>query len=416
MTLPPSVTAIEPYAFNSCTNLEEINLENVTNKSDDAFRGCAFTRTERADSINGYLHFYLQGKEAKLNYISDDAPKNITIPSTFIYQGKEYTVTEIGSEVCRQNSRLESVSVPTTVKIIGRNAFSECHKLKSVRLADGLKTIQDEAFANCTSLESIKLPSTLEYIGRTAFTRSGIKSLEIPQSVTSIGRNITLDCKNLKSLSVNPGNKVFDSRKRCNAIIKTDSNILLEGCSNTKIPQGIIAIGPYAFAGATGFKTMDIPGSVRYILDGAFAFCPIKKISIPASVTLLYDNPFLGCSEVESISVQKDNPVYSSPAGCNAIVSNGNDIHQISKPEVAEILDYFHLGKYLDRRPATLIQGCRNTFFPASAKTIGYQSFAFCKGLESMVIPESVTTVEHNAFLKCPDLKEIVIPASLVCR
>ena len=413
LTLPPSVTTIEPYAFYRCSNLEEINLENVTIKGDNAFDGCAFTRTERADSINGYLHFYLQGKEAKLNYISDDAPKNITIPSTFIYQGKEYTVTEIGSEVCRQNSRLESVSVPATVKIIGRNAFSECHKLKSVILADGLKTIQDEAFANCTSLESIKLPSTLEYIGRTAFTRSGIKSLEIPQSVTSIGRNITLDCKNLKSLSVNPGNKVFDSRKRCNAIIKTDSNILLEGCSNTKIPQGIIAIGPYAFAGATGFKTMDIPGSVRYILDGAFAFCPIKKISIPASVTLLYDNPFLGCSEVESISVQKDNPVYSSPAGCNAIVSNGNDIHQISKPEVAEILDYFHLGKYLDRRPATLIQGCRNTFFPASAKTIGYQSFAFCKGLESMVIPESVTTVEHNAFLKCPDLKEIVIPASV---
>ena len=413
LTLPPSVTAIEPYAFNRCSNLEEINLENVTTKSDNAFDGCAFTRTERADSINGYLHFYLQGKEAKLNYISDDAPKNITIPGTFTYQGKEYTVTEIGSEVCRQNSRIESVSIPATVRIIGNKAFSECYKLKSVRLADGLKNIQDEAFANCRNLETIKLPSTLVHIGQAAFTRSGLKSLDIPQSVTSMGRNITLDCKNLKSLSVNPGNKVFDSRNRCNAIIKTDSNILLEGCNTTKIPQGIIAIGPYAFAGATGFKTVDIPRSVRYILEGAFAFCPLKKISIPASVTLLYDNPFLGCSDVESITVQEGNPVYSSPAGSNAIISNGNDVRVMREAEVTEMLDYFHELKYLDRRPATLIHGCRNTVIPSSANVIGYRSFAFCNGLESMVIPESVTTVEHDAFLKCPDLKELVIPASV---
>lgn len=413
LTLPPSVTTIEPYAFNSCTNLEEINLENVTNKSDDAFRGCAFTRTERADSINGYLAFYLHGKEANLNYIAEDAPKNITIPATFTYKEKEYTVTEIGTNVCRMNTAIESVSVPATVRSIGRNAFNGCSKLKRVILADGLKTIQDDAFANCTSLESIKLPSTLEFIGRTAFTRSGIRSLDIPASVTTIGRNITLDCKNLKSLTVNPSNKVYDSRNRCNAIIRTDSNILLEGCSNSKIPEGIIAIGPYAFAGSIGLKAMDIPESVRYILDGAFAFCPLKKISIPASVTLLYDSPFLGCAELESISVQEGNPVYSSPAGSNAIISNGNDIRQISKPEVTEILNYFKLGNYLYRRPATLIQGCRNTVIPASVKTIGYQSFAFCKGLESVVIPEGVTTVENDAFINCPDLKELVIPASV---
>jgi hypothetical protein len=413
LTLPPSVTAIEPYAFYRCSNLEEINLENVTIKSDDAFDGCAFTRTERADSINGYLAFYLQGKEAILNYISENAPKSITIPATFTYKEKEYTVTEIGAEVCRMNTGIESISIPATVRIIGNKAFSECYKLKSVRLADGLKNIQDEAFANCRNLETIKLPSTLVHIGQAAFTRSGLKSLDIPQSVTSMGRNITLDCKNLKSLSVNPGNKVFDSRNRCNAIIKTDSNILLEGCNTTKIPQGIIAIGPYAFAGATGFKTVDIPRSVRYILEGAFAFCPLKKISIPASVTLLYDNPFLGCSDVESITVQEGNPVYSSPAGSNAIISNGNDVRVIREVEVTEMLDYFHELKYLDRRPATLIHGCRNTVIPSSANVIGYRSFAFCNGLESMVIPESVTTVEHDAFLKCPDLKELVIPASV---
>ena len=413
LTLPPSVKTIEQYAFGSCSNLVEINLENVTNKSDDAFSGCAFTWAGYADSINGFMNFRIQGKEAILHYILEDAPENITIPGTFTYQGKEYTVTEIDAEACAMNNRIKTITIPSTVRTIGSEAFLKCIKLKKVILSNGLKTIQDDAFAYCTNLESIKLPSTLEHIGRTAFTRSGIKSLEIPESVTSIGRNITLDCKNLKSLSVNPKNVVFDSRKNCNAIIKTDLNVLTEGCSRTRIPQDIIAIGPLAFAGKTGFKTIDIPQSVRYILEDAFAFSSLNKISIPASVTLLYYNPFFGCSELESVSVQKGNPNYSSPANCNAIITNGKDIRVLSEPEAARILDYLDLGKYMSRIPGTLFVGCRNTVIPESAYIIGYHSFAYCSGLVSIDIPESVTKIERDAFLHCQDLKELDIPASV---
>ena len=415
--LPPSIKTIDDYAFYGCSNLEEINLENVTRKGERALDGCAFNSYRYADSISGYLFFRLIGKEATLSHVFDNAPSTVIIPESFSYDGKVYTVTEIGEKALGSNTDIKTVTVPATVRVIGNNAFDGCTGLKKVILNEGLKSIQDDAFAYCSALESIKLPSTLEYIGRSAFTRSGIKSLVIPESVTEMGRNITLDCKSLKSLSVNPGNKTFDSRKNCNAIIRTDNNLLLEGCCKTRIPKDVTAIAPYAFAGSTGLKSIAIPQSVKYIFDGAFAFCDLHKIVIPASVSLLEDNPFLGCSHLKSISVQKGNPSYESIPGCNAIISNGNENMVIRDPEVVSLLTLLgynqNYSNFWEREAGTLIQGCRNTVIPQAANIIGNYAFAFCEGLESIVIPVSVTTVQPSAFLHCDDLKELRLSASV---
>ena len=415
--LPPSVKTIDDYAFYGCSNLEEINLENVTRKGERALDGCAFNSYRYADSISGYLFFRLIGKEATLSHVFDNAPSTVIIPESFSYDGKVYTVTEIGEKALGSNTDIKTVTVPATVRVIGNNAFDGCTGLKKVILNEGLKSIQDDAFANCSALESIKLPSTLEYIGRSAFTRSGIKSLVIPESVTEMGRNITLDCKNLKSLSVNPQNKTFDSRKNCNAIIRTQNNLLLEGCCKTRIPKDVTAIAPYAFAGSEGLKSIIIPQSVKYIFDGAFAFCGLDKIVIPASVSLLEDNPFLGCGKLKTITVQKGNPSYANIPGCNAIISKGNDNMVIRNPETVALMTSLGYNQsyanYWRRDPGTLIQGCRNTVIPQAANIIGNYAFAFCERLESIDIPESVTTVQPSAFLHCDDLKEIHVSASV---
>ena len=415
LKLPPSVKTIGDYAFEGCSNLEDINLENVTSKGEWAFQGCAFNSYRYAQDINGYFSFQLIGKEAVLNYINrDNVPSSqITIPESFTFEDKEYTVTEIRDRVFSGFTGVESVTIPGSVRIIGTGAFYRCTELKNVKIGNGLISIQDDAFAFCSSLESIELPSTLEYIGRTAFTRSGLKSLDIPESVTSIGRNITLACKDLTSITVNPNNKTYDSRKKCNAIIRTDDNILMEGCCKTIIPQGITAIAPYAFAGATGLKKIDIPSSVRYIFAGAFSFCPLQKIYIPASVIVMQDNPFFGCGNIRSIKVHKDNPYFCSPSGSNAIVSKGNVRLAQDDAMLIRYISEFRLGRFITYEPGYLITGSRKTVIPSSVSVIGEYSFAYCNGLEKLVIPQGVKTVMADAFMHCPDLKELVIPASV---
>ena len=408
LTLPPSVTTIEDDAFEGCSNLREINLENVTRKANSVFSGSPIG----GRYVEGELfNFILWGKEAYLTTSNDNVEKNVTIPEYFDFEGLKYTVTMIENGSFMDNTAIESVTVPETVRQIGDRAFSGCSNLKKVTLKDGLTAIGEDAFAGCSRLEAIRLPSTLESIGRTAFTETGLKSLDIPESVSEIGRNIVLNCRNLKSLSVSPKNSTFDSRKNCNAIIRTESDVLLEGCSNTRIPQGVIAIGPYAFAGMNGFKSMIIPSSVRYIFEEAFAFSAIEKIDIPASVSLMY-SAFFGCGKIKSITVQDGNPTYSSPQNCNAIISNGNESRVIEDEKVSELLDYFKLPHYMDISPGTLVQGCMNTVIPESAVILGRNAFSFCDGIETIDIPEGVSAVETNAFTHCSNLKEIHYPAS----
>ncbi len=83
---------------------------------------------------------------------------------------------------------LESVSLPSTLKTIGKSAFSGCIKLSEINLPEGLVSIGDYAFSSCIRLKNINLPESLTSIGRSAFhSCRAIEKLVIPDRVTQIG-------------------------------------------------------------------------------------------------------------------------------------------------------------------------------------------------------------------------------------
>ena len=99
-------------------------------------------------------------------------------------------------------------------------------------------TNSDYMFAYCSSLKSISLPQGVTSIGRSAFWGcSGLTSVDIPNSVTSIGDYAFYGCTGLTSID---------------------------------IPNSVITIGSSAFDGCTGLTSVDIPNSV--ITIGSYAF------------------------------------------------------------------------------------------------------------------------------------------------
>jgi hypothetical protein len=58
------------------------------------------------------------------------------------------------------------MKIPSSVEVIGRNAFIHCEKLAELELCVGLKQIEQKAFHNCVSLERIVIPSSVKEIGR----------------------------------------------------------------------------------------------------------------------------------------------------------------------------------------------------------------------------------------------------------
>ena len=116
------------------------------------------------------------------------------------------------------------------------------------------------------------LPCT-QATGQGGGGRTGLTSITIPNSETSIGNTIFYECESLESIEVDEANTIYDSRDNCNAIIKTATNELIAGCKNTTIPSSVTSIGYLAFYGCTSLKSITIPSSVTKISQQAFDAC-----------------------------------------------------------------------------------------------------------------------------------------------
>ena len=120
--------------------------------------------------------------------------------------------------------------------------------------------------------------------------------------MTAIGNYSFEGCSNLSAITVESGNRVFDSRNNCNAIIETNNNKLIVGCRNTTIPNSVTSIAERAFSDCTG----------------------LISITIPESVASIDNLAFNGCSNLKSVTVLNPSPIYLNnnpfPNSSNAIL------------------------------------------------------------------------------------------------
>ena len=183
-------------------------------------------------------------------------------------------VTNIGMFALQGCLDLTSITIPNSVTTIGVYAFSWCNKSTSLTIGNGIETIPANAFEGCSSLTSFTIPSNVKTIESEAFARcTGLTSLTIPSTVSSIGLNAFYYCNSLESIVVEAGNRYYDSRENCNAIIETATNTLIAGCNNTLIPFGVTSIGKRAFYECDDLTSIVIPSSVTSIGEEAFRYC-----------------------------------------------------------------------------------------------------------------------------------------------
>lgn len=214
-------------------------------------------------------------------------PKKAPIPSTIYHpdDGKTYIVTRIKDEGFINRKSLSSVTLPSTLKIIGNSAFYGCSILSGIDIPDGVTTIGGGAFGG-TKLFSVKIPSSVQSIGQNPFNYTTY----------------------LSSIIVEDGNTVYDSRSNCNAIIETETNTLISGCKNTVIPDGVISIADDAFSSCIGLTSIDIPNSVTSIGTNSFSGSGLTSIIIPSSVNSIADWAFFNCN-LTSVVIGSDIPV-----------------------------------------------------------------------------------------------------------
>jgi hypothetical protein len=285
------------------------------------------------------------------------------------------SVTEIGPYAFEGCTGLTSIVLSNAVEELEANVFKECTSLTNIVIPDSVKKIESCAFKGCTSLTDIVIPDSVKKIESCAFKGcTSLTGIVIPDAVEEIEYSVVSECPGLTSIVVSEGNKTYDSRSNCNAIIKTDTNALLAGCSKTVIPDSVTEICVDAFQGCTSLTSIVIPASVtkieRYKAIGGHG---------------AYFQPFMGCKNLESIVVAEGNEVFDSRDNCNAIIETSSNY---------------------------LIAGCKNTVIPDSVEKILENAF-YGSCLTEIVIPDSVIWVLEGAFAHCESLQSVVIGKSV---
>lgn len=115
----------------------------------------------------------------------------------FLYSGshlKEGLKFHEGLESIGENAfaffDISELDLPSTLVYIGNGAFNHCENLRRLKLPEELERINDGTFSYCNNLNEIKWSENLKVIGNKSFGKIWMKSLELPEGLTTIGENV----------------------------------------------------------------------------------------------------------------------------------------------------------------------------------------------------------------------------------
>ncbi len=333
-----------------------------------------------------YLSYEKYSDHVEITNIYDNAGE-VNIPSTI--EGQPVTV--ICDEACVSNLGITGVSIPDSVKSIGKMAFYNCQSLTSVNIGSKVSSIGDGAFFACGSL------------------------------------NITVQKGN--SYYCDADGVLFDKRKT-KLIAYAKDKIQ----PSYTVPSGVKSIGYAAFDGCSALKSVSIPDSVTSIEDNAFFNCKsLATVNIPKNTTSIGKSAFESCKSLTDIVIPKSLTqigvmAFSDCGKLNITVdsqsSKYSDIDGVLfSKDKTELITY---AKDYIQQSYTVPSGVKSVGDSAfagcgsltsvdmgGAARIGSNTFRDCVNLKNVKITDSVTSIGDWAFYHCNRLISITIPSSV---
>lgn len=220
VTIPDSVKTIGCHAFDGCTKMASVNIpDTITVIEDYAFANSGLTAIEIPNTVVEIGPYAFRNTKVVEFTIPEGVSivgtgafsynsclTEVTLPDSLTY------IADYMFENCKY---LIDVVLPENLITVGDAAFSTCLGLNSMTLPEGVISIGEKAFLGCGAYDlygmdyicnrftSITLPSTLKYIGKDAFGLcQSLKSIEIPDGVTRIEEYTFRSCYRLKNVKI----------------------------------------------------------------------------------------------------------------------------------------------------------------------------------------------------------------------
>lgn len=341
--LPSSLNTISVSAFEGCTGLKEISLPKKLELLDSsAFSGCkSLKKVDLPKGIKkiGANPFSSCDKLSKITL--DKSNKRYKVVGNTLF---DKSLKRIVSYI--PNNKETTYTVPSNVKEIGKDAFKGNKNLKTIKMSDSVTKVGICAFAKTAKLRNVKLSNKITFWGDKAFNKSNI------YNVKSNWKDSILYCDN--------------------AVVS---------CKNKA-------------------KTANIKKGSKYILNKAFYYSSISKLTIPSGVTYIGESAFEKCNKLTKVDVPNSVTQMNRFAFYNC--------SSLSKVKLSDNLTDIPYGAF------TFCKSLTKITFPKNLKNIGEKAFLGCEKIPEIILPSKVEFIDDSAFANCFNLSKLTLNEGLL--
>ena len=479
VVMPNTVTTINRFVFQN-TRLTSITIpQSVTDMWNNVFQNCDSLTTVNWNAQNLHLHYYNGSYNSNFsnntsyidatNYHPFDSCsnlKNINIGNT-VQSLPVYAFINL--------PKLKQVSFGTSLTSIPYYCFYNCISLDSVNITAPVTSLGDYAFADCDSLISVVMPNTVTTINRFVFQNTRLTSITIPQSVTDMWNNVFQNCDSLTTVNWNAQNlhlhyyngsynsnfsnntsyidattyHPFDSSSNLinihigNSVQNLPAYAFVNlpklkyvtfGSSLTSIPfccfyncinldsvnitSPVTSLDDYAFADCNNLLSIVLPNTITTINRFVFQNTRLTAITIPQSLTDMWNNVFQNCDSLTTVNWNAQNlHLHYYNGSYNSNFSNNTsyiDAATYHPFESCSNLKEIHIGNTVQNLPAYAfvnLPGLQQVTFNATLSNIPYGCFYNCTGLDYISLPSSISSIGDYAFNGCTDFDTMQVDA-----
>ena len=282
-------------------------------------------------------------------------------PGTEIICAEAFIVFDDNMENC---NRVERITIPPSVRLIGGSAFSGCKCLKYINLPPDLELLGWGAFRACYNVEIDTQDPDLVCKDKMLIDRKdkmlrayfGTDSvLTVPDEIEIIDDYVFFNCKLLTEVT---------------------------------LPENVRVVGNHAFSLCDHLVNIHLGNSLKYLGNNSFELCSkLESIVIPDTVTVIGAEAFSHCGALKDITWSKNLEFIS----CNAFYACDSLETLELPPTVKEIGDEAFQGSW----------HLSEVILPQGLEYLGAKAFAFCSQLSHVVLPESLNEIGGGVFAGC---------------